>query len=192
MAETPTLACPYCLSSIGDQERTVSCSSCRAVYHEECWVENGGCAVYGCKEVPVVEARRAVEIPVSYWGRENKPCPACHQEILAAALRCRHCGTTFASARPEDAAEFQARAAIGASLPETRRTATWIFVLSVVPFLAPVGAVWGLIWHRANRDSVRALPALYGALGRIGLIVSIALTVAIVVLTGLYIGVRGH
>ncbi len=185
-------ACPYCLAGIGDSRETVSCPSCHAVYHHECWTENGGCAVYGCTQVPAVESRRAIEVPVSYWGRENKPCPSCGQEILAAALRCRHCGATFASARPENASEFQMRSMIAAGLPDTRRTVVWIFVLSVVPFLAPAGLVWGTWWHAQNLDSVRALPPIYGALGRIGRIVSIALTVTMVVLTALYVVVRGH
>jgi hypothetical protein len=192
MDDSAKTVCSYCLAAVGEQEPAVSCPACHTVYHQECWAENGGCGVYGCTEVPAVESRRAIEVPVSYWGQENKPCPACRQEILAAALRCRHCGATFVSARPEDAVEFQARAAINASLDKTRQTVTWIFILSVVPFLAPIGAAWGAIWLRANRDSVRALPALYGALARIGLIVSIALTITIVALTGLYIGVRGH
>ncbi len=182
--------CPFCLTAIAGDEPTETCPSCHAVYHRECWEENNGCAVYGCAKVPVIQSRSAIEIPISYWGQENKPCSACGQQILAAAVRCRHCGATFASARPENAVEFQSRAALNERLPEARRTVIWLFVVSVVPFLAPVGAIWGLIWHRAHREEVRALPSLYGALRKIGLATAIVLTVALVVLTCLYAAVR--
>src|SRR5689334_2486971 len=93
--------CPYCLSAFADGDEVETCPGCRAGYHRGCWQENGGCAVYGCAHVPAVESRRAIEVPMSYWGQENKPCPSCGQQILAAAVRCRHCGATFASARPQ-------------------------------------------------------------------------------------------
>ena len=80
--------CAICQSPISGEEAKTVCPACRAEYHAECWEENGGCAVYGCAQVPAVELRRSIEIPVSYWGRENKPCPSCGREILAAAVRC--------------------------------------------------------------------------------------------------------
>lgn len=190
-APTPAANCPYCLAVIAGTDEVAPCPGCGAVHHGECWTENGGCAVYGCVRVPAVEGRRAIEIPVSFWGQENKPCPACSREILAAAVRCRHCGATFASARPENVAEFRGRAALAERLPEAKRTILWIFALSVIPFLAPIGAVWWAWWHRTHREEVAALPTLYGALGKIGLLVSVGLTVAIAVLTVIYIGVRG-
>lgn len=172
--------CPYCLATIAAGEATETCPGCRAVYHHECWTENGGCAVYGCKHVPTVESRSAIEVPVSYWGQENKPCPSCGKDILAAAVRCRHCGATFASARPQGVSEFQSRTALEARLPEVRKLAVVIFVLSVLPCTAPIGGVWGWIWSRANREEIAALPALYGALLKIGLIVAAATTTVLV------------
>lgn len=182
----PAASCPYCLAVIGPEEASDTCPECHAPHHNECWAENGGCAVYGCACVPVVESRAAIEVPMSYWGQEHKPCPACGHEILAAAVRCRNCGTTFASARPEDTAAFQSRSALEARLPAARRSIIIIFVLSVVPFLAPVGAVWALLWGRANRVEIEALPPLYGALHKIGLYAASALTLALVVIMLLY------
>ena len=184
-------ACPFCLSLISSDEAKENCPSCRAVHHHECWTENGGCAVYGCTCVPAAESRGALEIPVSYWGQEHKPCPSCSQEILAAAVRCRHCGATFQSARPQDAAEFRNRSELADRLPAAGKRVVVIFILSVIPFLAPVGAVWGLVWGRANRESLAALPPLYGALHRIGLIAAISLTFLLVLTTTIYSVVRG-
>lgn len=174
--------CGVCLSPIAESEAKASCSACNAEYHQECWQENGGCAVYGCAQAPAVEKRSAIEIPMSYWGQEHKQCPNCRKEILAAAVRCRHCGATFESARPQDTDEFQRRAELKARLPSLRRTVVLLFVLSMVPFLAPIGAVADLIWYPSHREELRALPAVYGALGKIGLVVAIGQTVLIVVM----------
>jgi hypothetical protein len=183
--------CGICLSAINDAEARAACPACRAEYHAECWQENGGCAIYGCSQVPVVEKRPAIEIPMSYWGQENKQCPSCQREILAAAVRCRHCGATFESAQPQDAEEFRQRTELSGRLPAVRRKVIALFILCVLPCLAPVGAVWGLLWYPGNREDVRALPSLYGALCRIGLIVGIGQTVAVVLLTILFALVRG-
>lgn len=182
--------CGICLSPISEAEAKNSCPACRADYHAECWDENGGCAVYGCAQVPVIEQRQAIEIPMSYWGQENKQCPNCQKEILAAAVRCRHCGATFESARPQDSDEFQRRHDLTQRLPALRRTVVWLFIFSVLPCLAPIGAVWGLIWYPAHREELRALPALYGALCQIGLIVAISLTGGVVLMALLFSLVR--
>jgi hypothetical protein len=195
--EVPALAapasgpvCAICLSPLGPADMPVGCPACHAPYHTDCWQENGGCAVYGCSQAPTVEQRRAIEIPVSYWGQENKNCPRCNREILAAAVRCRFCGATFESARPQGAEEFRQRTELTQQLPAARRMIIWIFVFSVLPCLAPIGAIWGSIWYPLHREEVRALPTLYGALCKIGLGVGIGQTVAIVLVTVVFSFVR--
>jgi hypothetical protein len=182
--------CAICLSAIEPEDAKTICPSCNAEYHEECWQENGGCAVYGCPQVPAVEQRSTLEIPVSYWGQENKNCPQCGGEILAAAVRCRHCGATFASARPQNVHEFQQQTELSQNLPAVRQTIVWIFICSIVSCLAPIGAVWGLVWYPTHREEVRALPSLYGALCKIGLAVAIGQTIVLVIVTVLYAHVR--
>lgn len=182
--------CAICLSPLAEADEKLACPGCHAIYHAECWNENGGCAVYGCSQVPPTEKRQAIEIPVSYWGQENKNCPECGQQILAAALRCRHCGATFESARPQRADEFAQRKAISENLPKVRRTVIFLFILSVISCLAPIGAVVGLIWYPANREAIKALPAVYGALSKIALFVAVGQTVGLVIVTLLYALVR--
>lgn len=182
--------CPYCLTTVVPTDAAETCPSCGAVHHGECWQENGGCAVYGCTQVPVVESRRAIEVPLSYWGQENKPCPSCGQQILAAAMRCRHCGATFSSARPQETTEFRSRAALETRLPEARGRVVLLFVLSVVPFTAPIGAIWGLVWRERHREEIAALPPLHAAISKIGLYTAIALTAGYIVMTSLYVLVR--
>ena len=179
--------CGYCQGVLGDGEERIDCPSCHTSFHAECWQENGGCATYGCTQAPAVMPRRELEIPASWWGREQKPCPVCGQEILATAVRCRHCGATFVSARPEDAAEFQRRAQRQEQMPQLKRKVVWQFALSIFPFTAPVGAVYGLVWYWSNRREVRSLPSFFPALGILGLIVGLFQTGAFVVFTTWYL-----
>jgi hypothetical protein len=182
----PAAVCAICQCPIGGGEGRTACPDCRAEYHEDCWQENGGCAVYGCPQVPQVEARRSVEIPVSFWGQENKPCPACGREILAAAVRCRYCGATFSSAKPEDREAFNQRAALEQRLPKVRQWVIWLFVLSVLPCTAPIGGLWSLIWYPLRRQEVEALPSLYSALAKIGIAVGLGQTVLLALMAMIY------
>lgn len=184
--------CAFCLSTIGSGDAVTACPACRALYHEDCWRENGGCAVYGCSQVPAVEPRKAIEIPVSYWGQENKPCPACGKEILAAAVRCRFCGATFSSAQPEDAAAFSQRSAQEKRLPQVRQRVVLIFVLSLIPCLAPVGGLWGLVWYPTHKSDVQALPSLYAALCKMGIAVGLGQTVLMALVAAMYAAAHGH
>jgi hypothetical protein len=184
--------CAYCQSILAADEPKTACPACQAEYHAECWQENGGCAIYGCSQVPEIEQRRSIEIPISHWGMENKPCPACGREILAAAVRCRFCGATFSSAQPEDAGTFQERAAFKERQPARQKTIVWLFVFSVVPCLAPIGAVWGLVWYPRNRREVEALPGMFPALCKIGLGVALSQCVVIVLAALAYGALRIH
>ena len=157
-----------------------SCPECQTAYHVECWEENHGCAVYGCGQVPAIESRTALEIPIAYWGQEHKPCPVCQKEILAAAVRCRHCGSVFQTARPLDAAEFANSSRLEALSPRLRKTIIWIFILCLIPGIAPVAVIGGWIWFHSNRDGIDTLPSLYPALIKIGLGVGALQTVAMV------------
>ena len=177
--------CAICQSKLRDDETKTACSDCHTDYHLECWQENRGCAVYGCPQVPPTEHRDALEIPASYWGQENKPCPACGNQILAAAVRCRHCGAMFSSGRPEDPREFRKRSDINERLPKLKRTIVWLFILCALPCAAPFAAVFGLIWYSSNREAIKALPALYSGLCKIALGVGVgqsAFTVFMVIL----------
>jgi RING finger family protein len=178
--------CAFCQTQLAAGEPREACPDCRAEYHVECWQENGGCAVYGCSKVPAVEPRGSLEIPVSYWGQENKPCPSCGREILAAAVRCRHCGATFTSAQPENREAFRQRADLEQRLPRLQKQIVWIFIACVLPCLAPIGAVLGLIWYANRREELNALPSLYPALCRIGLWIAASQTLILLLMAIFY------
>ena len=178
--------CAICQSPMRADEAKTSCPGCRAEYHQDCWSENGGCAIYGCSEVPKTEGRTSVEIPVGYWGQENKPCPVCGQSILAAAVRCRHCGSVFQTARPLDSNEFSQSAALEARAPGLRRRVIWLFVLSLLPFSAPVATIVLYFWSHSNRPGIEKLTSLYSALVTVGLIVGAVETCGMVLVALLY------
>jgi hypothetical protein len=62
----------------------------------------------------------------------------------------------------------------------------WIFVFSLLPCFAPIGAIWGFVWSMTHRDEIQALPTIYNALSKIGLVIATGVTVLMVVMTVLY------
>jgi hypothetical protein len=57
-ARTPADAvgkvCPYCRFPIKAGEPVQICPSCGEPHHLDCWQENGGCTVYGCRASPAM------------------------------------------------------------------------------------------------------------------------------------------
>ena len=178
--------CPVCQSPIGPQDQTTACSDCRTASHRGCWEYNGGCGMYGCSQAPETEHLDTLEIPAAHWGQDEKACPVCRRTILAAAIRCRYCGSTFASAEPENAATYQARAAAELAQPALRRTGIWLLVLGIVPCTAPVAAILGLLWYARRRREIDTLPTLHNAMCKFGVGVAVGQTALMLVLTVLY------
>jgi hypothetical protein len=50
--------CPYCLTPIKPHDRIHVCDRCGMPHHAECWNENNGCSVYGCKHVTATAGLR--------------------------------------------------------------------------------------------------------------------------------------
>ena len=184
--------CGICQTAVGPDEVRSDCPECRAAYHADCWQENKGCAVYGCSKVPETELRESLEIPVSYWGQEKKPCPQCGQEIMAAAIRCRSCGAEFASARPEDSVEFRHRKEVESHAPKLRQATVWLVVFSAIPFTAPIAAVYGYFWYGSKKEELNTLPRLYPSLAKIAIGLGVAQTVGIVAMGVLFSMMARH
>ena len=142
--------------------------------------------MYGCPRVPRIEKLDDLEIPPAYWGQQEKSCPACRRTILAAALRCRHCGTIFASAAPQNQAQFRARSELAGRLPTAKRISIWMLVLGLIPFTAPIAAVLGAVWYAERREEIEALPAVNRAMCKIAVAVAATQTAVIILATLLY------
>ncbi|MDF1661434.1 MAG: RING finger protein [Planctomycetota bacterium] len=68
--------CPFCKDGF-EQDDTHSCENCSTVMHEECFQENGGCAVLGC------------DTKTKDWPR----CSQCSEQLTQlSAVLCIHCG----------------------------------------------------------------------------------------------------
>lgn len=50
-AAPPGALCPYCHTELGATGH-VTCPSCQATHHDDCWAELTGCAVVGCAQAP--------------------------------------------------------------------------------------------------------------------------------------------
>jgi len=182
IAEDNAYCCPICQCNINHTEKITICPQCKTGYHADCWNEIGGCAIYGCPQTPVTEHRTELEIPPAYWGQENKPCPACGAIILASAIRCRNCGATFQSSRPQDQNEYNSQIEIQKRLPELRRAVILIFIFCIIPLSSPIAAVIGGSWYFSNRNHLNSLPTLYSAITKLALLTALGQTVFIVII----------
>ena len=178
--------CAICQNEILAGAELQACPECAAAYHTDCWEYNAGCAVYGCKATPHVEQRSMLEIPPAYWGEEHKACSSCGKEILAGALRCRHCGARFASASPASQDELRHSQEAAERLRVLRRDTIWLLIFGAVPFSAPFAAVVGARWAVDNRALLIKLTGVFAAMWRIGLGVAIVQTVLLVLIVALH------
>ena len=64
--------CPYCADAAPDGG-VHDCPTCGAPHHEDCWQENGGCAVFGCASAPRADAQTAELPPISPESAEEVP-----------------------------------------------------------------------------------------------------------------------
>ncbi len=182
----PGQLCPICQTGIAAAETATFCPDCKTIYHADCWNDNQGCAVYGCSQVPPKEQKTSLEIPVSYWGQQHKPWPVCGQQIQAIALRCRHCGATFASQRPEETGEFFNRLTKEHSAEMAKGKVIWVFILCAIPFTAPIAAIAALFWYLNKKEAINAMPAMYSAMVKIGIVVGLGLTAAIILISVIF------
>ena len=69
--------CPYCRMPFDEASPPrIFCTACGMPHHEDCYQENGGCTVFGCKRAPADDPKlqvsqsdlRAVSVPVQQYA----------------------------------------------------------------------------------------------------------------------------
>src|SRR5215813_12445304 len=60
---TDQLACPYCRMAFDEQgPPKIFCTACGMAHHEDCYMENGGCTVFGCPKAPADDPKMQVSM----------------------------------------------------------------------------------------------------------------------------------
>ena len=53
--------CPYCRMAFDEASPPrIFCTACGMPHHEDCYLENGGCTVFGCKRAPADDPKLQV------------------------------------------------------------------------------------------------------------------------------------
>ena len=56
--------CPYCRVPVDTaDDNELVCAGCGTPHHKDCYSENGGCTVFGCRCAPAEEPKVAVSVP---------------------------------------------------------------------------------------------------------------------------------
>lgn len=55
--------CPYCRTAIAPPDEEMQCEGCGTPHHKDCYEENTGCTVFGCRCAPAEEPKVAVSAP---------------------------------------------------------------------------------------------------------------------------------
>ena len=73
--------CPYCRMEIDSAAESASCEGCGTQHHSDCFAENGGCTVFGCRCAPAEEPKVSIAAPdlaptpISTGVRPYSPAP---------------------------------------------------------------------------------------------------------------------
>lgn len=71
--------CPYCRFPIKEGGAVLECAHCHAIHHEDCWGDNGGCAITSCAGGPsaqpatVTHAEPEPEVTLRRFTRTEEP-----------------------------------------------------------------------------------------------------------------------
>ena len=160
--------CSICQNAMQPGEEACLCPECRSPYHRECWDEVGGCATYGCRQMPQAAKPAEPGPRTEGWG-DDKVCPKCGQVIRSAALKCRYCKARFPSAVPMTSEEYREWRQQRALLTPTRIVAIVVFAVSLFGCLGPLVLLGGGLWLWRSHDSLKRVGGAPQVLAYFGL-----------------------
>ena len=90
--------CPYCRMPFDEASPPrIFCTACGMPHHEDCYMENGGCTVFGCKRAPADEPKvqvaqsdlSAVSVPAQQYAPVAQLPPWCSSPLPYKAINRR-------------------------------------------------------------------------------------------------------
>lgn len=138
--------CPYCRMPFDEASPPrIFCTACGMPHHEDCYMENGGCTVFGCKRAPADDPKlqvsqsdlSAISVPI----QQNAPVP---QPYVASQYQPSAYGGPLGLSQAAAAAPAPASASAGyqpyaspLSFDRPRKSRTTYIVLGI--FLGALG-----------------------------------------------------
>ena len=158
--------CPYCRFPIKAGEPVQICPSCGEPHHLDCWQENGGCTVYGCRSSPAMAgaAAAAAPSPTTDWPTYNQPSYTPSY------------GSPYA---PQPALPREALALLEAELDRLATNALVFALLGFLGLTAVIGLLTGIsVLGQISHSGLRAGSARGKAWAAVGLSVFWLVTMA--------------
>ena len=97
--------CPVCCTIVDENDEAIICPDCKIKYHKDCWIDNNGCATYGCPSSgclapppsqigldECIEALQDNSENITTQSTESIVCPYCQTKLSGNTKFCWNCG----------------------------------------------------------------------------------------------------
>ena len=97
--------CPVCCTIVEEKDESITCPDCKIKYHKDCWIDNDGCATYGCPSsgclappppsISPSECDEALHDNIedaTAQSYESIICPHCQTKLSSNTSFCWNCG----------------------------------------------------------------------------------------------------
>lgn len=125
-------SCPYCRFPIKERDEVVACGECGTPHHEDCWDDNGGCAVQECAGF-TAQAK-------STGSKGSHVPPTAGPSRKKVTLDPRPTLRRRKQERTKKAKSPEAKDSAGSTTGKSSKTTLWI-VGATVAFIAVIGAI---------------------------------------------------
>ncbi len=88
--------CPICCTIVEDSDESITCPDCKIIYHKDCWVDNDGCATYGCPSSGCLAPAPPIISPSECDEVLHNNCESAMEQSYASFI-CPYCQTKLSS-----------------------------------------------------------------------------------------------